>query len=130
MYTHLNQWGMILLLAATGAALGQAGPASIKGVPMDWSRRHVVFSNPGTEAEAVENGTVERWLKIAHDPRYAMQRLAPPQPLSTTDDLDPSPLPGRIILTALQPGMIFPANLRQSFRLLCRLFILKSAVRG
>jgi hypothetical protein len=44
-------------------------------VPMDWTHRQLVFSNPGTEAEAIENGTHERWLKITNDPRYAMQQL-------------------------------------------------------
>ena len=39
----------------------------------DWSSSHVVFSNPGTLAEARLNGTEEHWRRIVSDPRYRMQ---------------------------------------------------------
>jgi hypothetical protein len=79
---------MILCLAATAAAFGQlqgpseitVGGVHIKGVPTDWSHRHVIFSNPGTEAEAIKNGTHDRWLKIVNDPRYVIQQLQRQQP--------------------------------------------------
>jgi hypothetical protein len=50
----------------------QVNPA--KGVPSDWTHRHVVFSHPGTADEAIRNGTYERWLKITSDPRYVIQQ--------------------------------------------------------
>ena len=44
-------------------------------VASDWTRHHVIFSQPGTVDEAMRNGTYDRLLKIANDPRYAMQQL-------------------------------------------------------
>src|ERR1700691_5396369 len=46
-----------------------------RGIPEDWSHHRLVFSNPGTEEEAIENGTHDRWLRIVNDPRYSMQQL-------------------------------------------------------
>ncbi len=51
------------------AFVGQSG-----GVSSDWSHHHVIFSAAGTAAEAVRNGTYERWLAITNDLRYQMQR--------------------------------------------------------
>jgi len=47
----------------------------VNGVPHDWSHHHLVFSNPGTEGEALANGTYDGWLKIVNEPRYIMQQL-------------------------------------------------------
>src|ERR1019366_116629 len=46
-----------------------------RGVPEDWSHHHLVFSNPGTEEDAIANGTHDRWLSIVNDPRYIIQQL-------------------------------------------------------
>jgi hypothetical protein len=46
-----------------------------RGVPEDWSNHHLVFSNPGTEEDAIANGTHDRWLNIVNDPRYIIQQL-------------------------------------------------------
>src|SRR5208283_5522925 len=46
-----------------------------RGVPEDWSHHHLVFSNPGTEEDAIANGTHDRWLNIVNDPRYIIQQL-------------------------------------------------------
>lgn len=51
------------------------GSALISGVPEDWTHRHLVFSNPGTQAEAIRNGTYFEWLRISNDPRYIFQQL-------------------------------------------------------
>ena len=40
------------------------------GVVDDWSNHHLVFSNPGTIADAMRTGTVDRWYRIVNDPRY------------------------------------------------------------
>jgi hypothetical protein len=48
---------------------------TITGIPDDWTHHHIVFSNPGTEAEAIKNGTHDRWLRIVNDPRYQLQQL-------------------------------------------------------
>src|ERR1039458_8553268 len=46
-----------------------------RGIPEDWSHHHLVFSNPGTEEDAIANGTHDRWLSIVNDPRYIIQQL-------------------------------------------------------
>jgi len=46
-----------------------------RGVPEDWSNHHLIFSNPGTEEDAIKNGTHDRWLKIVNDPRYILQQM-------------------------------------------------------
>jgi hypothetical protein len=46
-----------------------------KGVTEDWSDRHLVFPNPGTEADAIKNGTYEKWLKIVNEPRFIKQQI-------------------------------------------------------
>src|ERR1019366_7903237 len=46
-----------------------------RGIPEDWSTHHLVFSNPGTEEDAIANGTHDRWLSIVNDPRYIIQQL-------------------------------------------------------
>jgi len=53
----------------------QDSPEDIQGLPDDWTHHHLVFSNPGTEEEAILNGTHERWLKVVNDPRYIIQQL-------------------------------------------------------
>lgn len=52
---------------------GPQGPEELRGLPDDWSHHHLVFSDPGTEEEAVRNGTYEAWLRVVNDPRYVMQ---------------------------------------------------------
>jgi len=87
-HTHAKWQAVILWMVAITTAFGQSqGPSEItvggvhiKGVPTDWGHRHVIFSNPGTEAEAIKAGTHDRWLKIVNDPRYVIQQLQRQQP--------------------------------------------------
>jgi len=53
----------------------QLNGASIKGVPDDWTHHHVVFSNPGTERDAIWQGRYQRWQRIVNDPRYVIDQL-------------------------------------------------------
>ena len=46
-----------------------------RGVPEDWSHHHLIFSNPGTEEDAIANGTHDRWLNLVNDPRYILQQM-------------------------------------------------------
>ena len=71
-----------LVLGTFGvSAMGQEEPATnakdvqASGIPEDWTHHHAVFSNPGTEEEAIRNGTHEQWLKIVTDPRYVVQQM-------------------------------------------------------
>ena len=54
---------------------GPQGPAELAGLPDDWSNHHLVFSNPGTEQDAVQKGTYDEWLRVVNEPRYIMQQL-------------------------------------------------------
>jgi hypothetical protein len=54
---------------------GPQGPAELQGLPDDWTHHHLVFSDPGTEQDAIQNGTYDKWLKIVNEPRYIMQQL-------------------------------------------------------
>jgi hypothetical protein len=54
---------------------GPQGSAELPGLPDDWSHHHLIFSNPGTEQDAIQKGTYDDWLRIVNDPRYIMQQL-------------------------------------------------------
>ncbi len=49
--------------------------APIKGYVDDWSTHHFVYSNPGAEDEAIQNGSYYQWLQIVREPRYIMQQM-------------------------------------------------------
>ena len=46
-----------------------------RGLPDDWSHHYLVFSNPGTEQQAIDSGRYEQWLKIVNDPRFILQQI-------------------------------------------------------
>ncbi len=80
-----------------------------RGVPDDWSHRHLVFSNPGTEQQAIESGNYERWLKVVNDPRFILQQIKRSGGAKVLDGVDSNAIrttprqTGRPILTN-QPG--------------------------
>ncbi len=53
----------------------RVGSAQIAGLPDDWTHHHVVFSNPGTEEEAIRAGRHEQWQAVVNNPRYVIQQL-------------------------------------------------------
>jgi hypothetical protein len=53
---------------------GQINGNLAAGVPEDWSHHRLLFSNPGTEDDAIRKGTHDHWLKITNDPRYQYQQ--------------------------------------------------------
>jgi len=59
-------------LAATTVMSGQQ--ALPMGVPDDWTHHRLIYSNPGTAAEAIQNGTYARWTRIVSDPRFVLQQ--------------------------------------------------------
>jgi hypothetical protein len=92
-------YGLILSLSV--AALGAFSLPAIAqetaiespnsgGFVEDWSTRHVVYSNPGTEQDALKNGRYNEWLKIVNEPRFIMQQQ-------------------KRGATALQPTLVAPA---------------------
>ena len=81
-----SKWSIIgvtvVALAAFSALSGaQSGPtvtigySQLNGVADDWTQHHVVFSNPGTEEQAIKAGRYDEWLKIVNDPRYVMHQM-------------------------------------------------------
>ena len=62
---------LIVLLAAPSAAQISANASSVVD---DWSFHRLLFSSPGTFADALRNGTTARWYQIVNDPRYQMQQ--------------------------------------------------------
>ena len=71
-----------LLFAASGLKLRaqeptpvQVGDTRITGLPSDWSHRHVIFGDPGTEQNSISNGTHDQWNRVVNDPRYIFQQL-------------------------------------------------------
>ena len=71
----------VALTAFNAPAFGQGAPSvrvggvEVTGVPDDWTHHHVVFSNPGTEQEAIQSGHYAQWQKVVNDPRYVIQQL-------------------------------------------------------
>lgn len=59
----------LVVLAAAMPLSGQ-----VTGLPQDWSHRHMIFSNPGTYQQAVQNGTLDRWTTITNSTRYKIQQ--------------------------------------------------------
>lgn len=53
----------------------RVGGVEITGVPDDWSHRHVIFANPGTEQDAIQGGHYVNWQKTVNNPRYVLQQL-------------------------------------------------------
>ena len=64
-----------LQLRAQEALPVHVGDSRITGLPDDWTHHHLVFSGPGTERDAIKNGTHEQWLKTVNDPRYVIHEL-------------------------------------------------------
>jgi hypothetical protein len=60
--------------ATLGMLAGLSIQARGQAVVDDWSTRHLIFSNPGTEGEALAKGTYSQWWKIVNDSRYIMQQ--------------------------------------------------------
>jgi hypothetical protein len=72
----------LLLLATAGGVFLLLSPVVARGnsevrmwgVPDDWSHHHLIFSDPGSFADAVNHGSFERWSKVVTDPRFIFQQ--------------------------------------------------------
>ena len=69
--------GLAIVLLAGLNVLMSGTPAigPIVGVVDDWTHHHVVFTNPGTAAEALAEGRFEEWYRVVNEPRYQMQEM-------------------------------------------------------
>jgi len=59
-------------IAVALPTLCQNHPSQGNGVPEDWTHHHAVFGDAGTAAQAIQNGSYLRWLKMVTDPRYQL----------------------------------------------------------
>jgi hypothetical protein len=72
----------LLLLATIGGGFLVLSPVVAQtnsvvrmwGVPDDWTHHHLIFSAPGSFADAVNHGSFERWDKVVTDPRFIIQQ--------------------------------------------------------
>ena len=62
-------------LPITAPIITPSDSPQIVGVPDDWTHHHLKFSNPGTEAQALEEGRSEHWSTIINEPRYIIQQM-------------------------------------------------------
>lgn len=62
------------VFAIANAMAGQAPSTTGHAVVDDWSHHRLIFSNPGTLADAVAHGRVREWLRATKDPRFQLQR--------------------------------------------------------
>jgi hypothetical protein len=46
-----------------------------RGSTDDWSHHHLIFTNPGSEQQALTSGNFEQWLTIVNEPRFTLQQL-------------------------------------------------------
>jgi hypothetical protein len=65
--------GLVFLVLSPGVARGNGG-ARMWGVPDDWTHHHLIFSDPGSFADAVNHGSFERWYKVVSDRRFIIQQ--------------------------------------------------------
>ena len=65
----------VMVMGLTAVSSGQEIPAQSAARIDDWTHHHLVFSNPGREADAIKNRRYEHWYNITHDPRYQLQQL-------------------------------------------------------
>jgi hypothetical protein len=87
----IGVFGLAVGLLAGLTALIAGKPATGRGMGLvdDWTHHHLIFSNPGTAAEALGQGRIEEWYRIVNDPRYIMQQMKrnpAPRALATAPD--------------------------------------------
>lgn len=62
----------VLMLMSPAVVQGNNGVSSL-GTPDDWTHHYLVFSHPGSFADAVRHDSFESWYRVVTDPRYIMQ---------------------------------------------------------
>jgi len=75
--------GAALLSAAAfcGPVHSQSAPpvrvsrTTIPDVPDDWSHHYAIFSDPGSEQDAMQSHRYARWQSVVNNPRYVIQQL-------------------------------------------------------
>jgi hypothetical protein len=68
-------FGCATFLVAASPLFGQVGPPVTTGRPTDWTHHRVVFSNPGTLAEADAVGKTAHVKAVLHNTRFMLQQM-------------------------------------------------------
>jgi len=66
---------MVMVVISSVLIIGKPTSPRHIGVVDDWSFHRVIYSNPGTYAEAIAKGTYYKWYHIQYDNRYIMQQM-------------------------------------------------------
>jgi hypothetical protein len=66
--------GGVLLLISPAVVQGNSGVRNF-GLPDDWTHHHLVFSHPGSFADAVRSGSFKNWYRVVAEPRYLIQQM-------------------------------------------------------
>jgi len=90
----------VVIAGLTMVIRGDVALRQRTGVPLDWSHSHLIFSNPGSFAQAVRSGSVAHWYKIMNDPRYQIQQIrrnapALPRDFAMLKPAAPKPAPAK-----------------------------------
>jgi len=80
--------GVAFLVLSPGVAQTNSG-VRMWSVPDDWTHHHLIFSDPGSFADAVNQGSFERWYKVVTDPRFMIQQAKRAGRASTIDSERP-----------------------------------------
>lgn len=104
---------LVMVIGLTAFMTGQEAPGQQPtGWVDDWTHHRLVFSNPGTEQDAINNRTYDRWYTITHDPRYQLQQLKrshPQQAVAPALSATPADFASRLATAmASKPEPILP----------------------
>lgn len=78
-FCNFRLLGLLFLIALpVRPARTQQQHIPLQGLVTDWTSQRVIFSNPGTEEEALAKGKLDEWNRIVTEPRYQMQQFRRP----------------------------------------------------
>lgn len=66
---------IIIVTVSHTVSFTQQERVALRGVPDDWTHHAVIYSHPGTAAQALAEGRVERWYRTINNPRFQMQQI-------------------------------------------------------
>jgi hypothetical protein len=87
---------IVAVVGLTVFISGQGNTPQVMGLPDDWTHHHVVFSDPGTAAEALAAGHFNEWYRVVTDPRFRIHQMK--RARAATASLSLAPTPGNVEL--------------------------------
>ena len=76
-FYKLSLVAVIFSVVAISSVLIIGKPFSTPRVPMveDWSHHRLIFSNPGSAADALAHGRFEEWYRLVNDQRFQLHQI-------------------------------------------------------